>query len=67
MMALDQRQYGDPLEVLLRAEAETCRGCVHEKRVPCLGEIRKGAVCFGCKLKDHKYGTRCNQYEEKPL
>lgn len=32
-MVYDSHQYRDPLDVLLRKEAATCKGCVHIVRV----------------------------------
>ena len=28
-MALDRYRYGDPLEIIIRDEGRTCKGCVH--------------------------------------
>lgn len=60
MMALDKRLYGDPLEVLLRQEAETCRGCTHEKRA-----VTCGTTILLCRLPGKLHGERCGDYEEK--
>jgi hypothetical protein len=48
-------RYGDPLEVLIREEAATCRGCVHE--VAILGRI----ACD----KGKRHGNRCKFYIER--
>jgi len=49
-------RYGDPLEILIREESETCRGCVHEVIV--LGRT----ACD----KGKPHGNRCKLYDERP-
>jgi inorganic pyrophosphatase len=48
-------RYGDPLEVLIREESETCRGCVHEATI--LGRL----ACD----KGKRHGDRCKLYVER--
>lgn len=59
-MTLPKRDYGDPLEVLLRKEAETCKGCTHEALISAFG-----SKYIICKLQTKRHGKRCDQYEEK--
>ena len=61
MTVLSQKQYGDPLKVLLRKEGETCRGCVQERVIDAWG-----GKAIGCKLPGLVHGKRCDEYEEKP-
>lgn len=58
-MAFEQRQYRDPLQVLLDAEAKTCKGCVHEMRIDAWEK-----KVWICKLKSKKHGNRCKFYAE---
>lgn len=56
-------EYGkDPLQILLRREQSTCKGCRYEKKV----EDRELEVfVMVCKIKHRKHGQRCKNYEEK--
>ncbi len=42
-MALDSYEYLDPLEVAIRRESKTCKGCHHIELVRCLGSVHQ--VC----------------------
>lgn len=57
-MALDRWQYRNPLEVLLRNEARTCKGCQHKETVRLFGVEHE--VC----LKKRKKLVRCKLYKE---
>lgn len=54
-MVMRQGDYRDPLEILIKREEYTCKGCKHE------------AVVFDRKYcaKDKKFGKKCKLYEEK--
>lgn len=58
-MAFDSYRYMDPLEVVIREEAQTCKGCAFEEFVRAFG---RGFMT--CK-RERKHGTRCRQYREK--
>lgn len=58
-MTLPQRDFRDPLQVLLNKEEETCKGCVNERRIKAFG-----SVYMICAFKIKKHGTRCDDYEE---
>lgn len=55
-MALDSWQYRDPLEVAIRKESQTCKGCNYEEVVIMFGGEVK--VCN----KSRKHGKRCKHY-----
>lgn len=57
-----QRDFRDPLEVLLKREEETCKGCRNERVVKAWGEFHTV-----CRFKARKHGARCEQYEERPV
>lgn len=59
-MTIPQRRFGDPLQVLLREEAETCRGCRYAKDD---GEVVR---CQNPRVLDVLAEKRCDQYEERP-
>jgi hypothetical protein len=58
-------EYGDPLEVLIRKEAGTCKGCEFELKGTVFGK-----TLLVCTAKDSKgmrrnHGKRCIKYREK--
>lgn len=59
-MTLPKRKYGDPLKVLLKDEAETCKGCrwrqVDGDDTPRCRNVRAVQI-----IAD----KRCGEYEEK--
>lgn len=59
MSALPQRQYRDPLEALIRAEEETCKGCRYRRIID--GTMQ----CTNPRVADPLKTTRCNEYEER--
>lgn len=60
-MTLDAWRYNDPLEVAMREEAETCKGCVFEELVRAFGETHH--VC----TRKRKYGKRCKEYRDNSI
>lgn len=58
-MTLPKRQYGDPLEVLLKAEEETCKGC--RFRTPHPDGIPR---CRNPRVLQVLADKRCDKYEE---
>lgn len=57
-MALDSYRYRDPLDVLLRDEARTCRGCIHQ-----VHNRAFGVIVTAC-AKRRPHGNRCHHYRE---
>jgi len=57
-MAMPMEFYRNPEELLLRAEAQTCKGCAHESSVMIAGER------YGICEKGKQHGRRCRRYEE---
>lgn len=47
----------DPLEILIRREAKSCRGCMHEQEA-----IMWGYAHTYCDLRK-KHGRRCERYD----
>lgn len=59
MNVLPQRTYRDPLEQLLQAEEETCKGCRWRR-------ILEGALqCTNPRIATPLRVLRCNEYEER--
>lgn len=58
-MALEGWMYRDPLEVLMRKESMSCKGCRHHQVVRAFGQ--DVASC----AKRKKLGNRCREYKEK--
>lgn len=60
MTTLPQRRFGDPLNVLLKDEAETCKGCIHR-------EVQASAreYCGNPLVKQLLADKRCDEYEER--
>lgn len=42
-MTLEQSRYGDPLEILLRDEAQSCKTCEHYSKLTMFGSVY--AIC----------------------
>lgn len=61
-MAVDAYRYRDPLEVLIREESRTCRGCAHVQRVAFMAGHAAQVVSHCAKGK--KYGQRCKHYKD---
>lgn len=58
MTTLPKRLYGNPLDVLLKAEAETCKGCAYV-------ETWRGAEhCMNPNIKAVLAEHRCDEYKE---
>ena len=60
MSALPQRQYRDPLDALIRAEEETCKGCRYRKI------MSTTAMCTHPRTTEERAEVRCPLYEERP-
>lgn len=58
-MALEVWMYLDPMEVAMRKEATTCKGCQHQPVTRAFGQDI--ATCD----KRKKHGTRCREYRER--
>lgn len=58
MTALPRRMYRDPQEVLLEAEAETCKGCHYRKHD---GNV---ARCNNPRRAEVLAEKRCDEYRE---
>ena len=56
---LERWAYGNPEEVAMRREAQSCKGCEQEVKERFFGQEVKRCQ------KDKRYGTRCNLYREK--
>lgn len=56
-MALEGWMYRDPMEVAIRKEAMTCKGCQHQRLTRAFGQDI--ATCE----KRRKHGTRCREYK----
>jgi hypothetical protein len=52
---LRSHEYGDPLEILIKREASTCKGCQF------IGVVFDRQYC----TKGKKYGKRCSIYIER--
>lgn len=61
MTILERWRYGDPAQVAERAQAQTCKGCVHEVDILILGETFRQCG------KSMPYGKRCKFYKEYKL
>lgn len=59
MTTLPERKYGDPLHVLLKDEAETCKGCRY--RTP---DGTGNARCANPRQVQVLADKRCDEYEE---
>lgn len=54
-------EYGlDPLEILIRREEKTCKGCVHIERIRIVDAERRF-----CRLRDIPADERCSAYDER--
>lgn len=60
MSTLPQRRFGDPLDVLLKAEAETCKGCRHRE----VSYAGAREYCGNPAVKQLLADKRCEKYEE---
>jgi hypothetical protein len=60
MTTLPQKRYADPLEVLLKAEAETCKGCVHRE----VSYVGAKEYCGNPLVKQLLADRRCDEYKE---
>ncbi len=58
MPDLERWQYGDPLEVAIRREAQSCKGCHSIETVDIFGTIR--TICDDGEPKER----RCRKYKE---
>lgn len=59
-MAYNSQDYGDPLQVVMRRQSQSCHGCVFETEIKLAGDKLK--LC--AKLKQH--GKKCKLYQGKP-
>ena len=59
MTALPRRQYRDPLDQLIEAEAETCKGCRY--RTP---DGTGTARCANPRRSEVLAERRCDEYED---
>jgi len=62
---LDSHLYRNPLDVLLREEAKTCRGCVHRVRWQAFGIPVTACSKPNETGKPRKNGRRCKDYKEE--
>ena len=60
MTVFEQRQYRDPLDVLIANEAKTCKGCIYQQRIEVF-EIKT----LICRLDKKRYGIRCKSYTDR--
>lgn len=61
-----QFEYRDPLEVLIRKEEKTCKGCCHESTYSGFGTTITVCMKPDNVGRRRKHGTRCKDYREKP-
>ena len=54
---LERWMYGDPLQAVMRKEAQSCKGCEFEQ-----SEIWFNERMMRC-LKDKQHGVKCKQYK----
>lgn len=59
MTALPERQYRDPLDVLLRDEEETCKGCRYRTV-----DRDATARCNNPRVQQVLADKRCDEYQE---
>lgn len=59
-MTLPKRQYGDPLEVLIKAEEATCKGCLHRE----VAQSGTKVYCGNPLRESLDADKRCDYYEE---
>lgn len=60
MTTLPQKRFGDPLDVLLKAEAETCKGCIYREVW-----LYAKPSCGNPEVKQVLADKRCDEYEEQ--
>jgi len=58
MSVFPARQYRDPLDALLAAEEETCKGCRYRR------QMTDAVICTNPRRKDDSAEERCPEYEE---
>ena len=58
LMALDHHLYGNPLDIIIRREAKTCKGCAHKFVLIVMSD--KLEACS----KGKKKLVRCKSYKE---
>lgn len=55
----------DPLSILLRREARTCKGCVYELADTVFGKTLTVCTFITTNGKRGQHGRRCKSYQEK--
>ena len=62
MTVLEQHMYRDPLEVLIKEESRSCRGCIHEKQFIAFGNPVMVCTDKDERQKRRNHGKRCINY-----
>jgi hypothetical protein len=60
-VTIPQRRFGDPLQVLLRAEEESCKGCIHRE----VATNGTRAHCTNPASPRLLADQRCDEHEEE--
>lgn len=64
-MKLPATDYHNPLEVLIRREEKSCKGCRHEKKYLAFGKAIWICTATDSKGMRRNHGKRCKAYREK--
>ncbi|HEY8606616.1 MAG TPA: hypothetical protein VIM12_05820 [Noviherbaspirillum sp.] len=64
-MTLLASEYRNPLEVLIRREERTCKGCEGEFKAEAFGKTIVICTKLDAKGLRRNYGKRCKAYKEK--
>lgn len=65
MTVLEQHEYGNPLDVILRRESQSCKGCAHEFKAEAFGITMWVCIKLDDAGRRHKHGKKCKQYLER--
>ncbi|MBO4119855.1 hypothetical protein J5T34_03760 [Cupriavidus gilardii] len=63
-MTLPAHMYRDPAEVYERAEARSCKGCVHERSATLFGTTVRACIKLLPNGKRRHHGRRCQHYDD---
>lgn len=61
---LRKHEFRDPLQVLLRREERSCKGCRHEFKAAVFGKTIVVCTKLDAKGKRRNHGQRCTAYKE---
>lgn len=63
-MALPSTDYRDPLEILIEREAQTCKGCIHQRTERAFGVPITVCLKTDKDGKQREHGRRCVEYQD---